>query len=185
MDSKLRPSFWLGAVTAFSLLCAAASSHALQATYVWEPDAGFAGSGTLVLDDPNITDAANFGFPGAIVDDDSLVSLAFSFPANAETFDLAAFDLQNVANDLAVGAGGWSASGGVLTNVFLFSGDDPMGGIQLVRLGSDGPAAFADLSLVSGGFEEHRGRWRLVPEPSTGALFALGLGFLATRRRRA
>jgi hypothetical protein len=138
-----------------------------------------------VIDDANITDAGNFGWPAAIVAGGSLVSLDFTFPVNGLSFSLPDFNIQQV-----VSAAGWTASAGVLTNVFDFVGNDlnPLNqGIQSVRVQSGGTNGLNDLVFTDPGLgtnEAHTGQWVLVPEPSTALLVGLGLTVLASRRQR-
>ena len=177
--SLLRASM-LAVVAGVAFLPVVAS--ALSATYVWVPNPGSGGSGTIVLNDPNITNPASFGFPGAIVDDDSVVSLSFTFPVSGLTFTLADFNLQNVANNTAIGGAGWTASGGQLTTTFQFSGNSPT--IQYLRVASSGGPSLNDLGLLpSGPQEAHQGVWALIPEPSTALLLSGGLAVIGGRRK--
>lgn len=100
------------------------SSNALALTvnYGWVPDAGSSGSGTMVIDDVNITDGENFGSPGAVVNGTSLISLAFTFSVNGLTFNLSDFNENNTDLGNAVGSAGWTALNGEISNVFQFVG---------------------------------------------------------------
>jgi len=163
---KSRVSLYL----AIGSLLLSTDALALTVTYAWVANPGSGGSGAIIINDANISDPANFGFPGTIVDDDSLVSLSFTFPNNGLTFDLSDFNVNNVANDTAVGATGWTAAGGILTNIFQFKGlgqslrDED---VQTIRVSQGATSnGLNDLNPIFNGplvFEQHQGHWELVP----------------------
>ncbi len=135
---------------------------ALTVTYAWVANPGSGGSGAIIINDANISDPENFGSPGTIVDDDSLVSLSFTFPINGLTFDLSDFDSN------LVGATGWTAFGGILTNVFQFKGLSLVDeGINSIRVSqgdeSNGLNDLIPAHLSPLVFEQHRGHWEIVP----------------------
>lgn len=151
----------------------AVPGQAAIVTYLWVPQSGSGGFGSITLDSALIVNPANFsniGFP-------ALTSLDYTF-SNGVTIH---------KGDIQFFQGfPFSASGGQLTNNFQFSTNT----ISLSFNLSSNAGISANQIVTPGPAATDAGNWRLapaaVPLPAALPLFAVGTAaLLAWRRRKA